>query len=147
MPSSSTAVILVLIYWRTGAPWTGASVGIVKPVSGCTEAALELVFSPSPPLGLELRIGVLTRAGTGVGEGALLAVSGVAAEAMGADDCFGGLVLCMGDVDKEQGKAGAGWSEILSGEGGEARDNLREREVRDSDELGVEVCLLFLFAE
>lgn len=91
MPSSSTAVILVLIYWRTGAPWTGASVGIVKPESGCTEAALELVLSPSPPpLGLELRIGVLTRVGIGAGDGALLAESGVAAEAMGADDCLGG---------------------------------------------------------
>lgn len=61
----------------------------MKPVSGWTEAALDEVLSPSPfALGLALRSGVPTRAGTGVGEGALLAESGVAAEATGADDCW-----------------------------------------------------------
>ena len=64
---------------------------MVKPESGWTEAALELVLSPSPPLalavGLELRIGVLMRAGIGAGDGARLAESGVAAEAGGKEDC------------------------------------------------------------
>lgn len=47
----------------------------MKPASGCAEAAREPVRSVSP-LAVELRIGVLTRAGTG--EGALLVALDVA---------------------------------------------------------------------
>jgi len=71
MPSSNTPVTLVFRYCLTGAPWTGASVGIVKAESGCAEAARER--SPPSPLATELaplRTGVLTRAG--IGDGALL---------------------------------------------------------------------------
>jgi hypothetical protein len=76
-------VTFSLRYFRTGAPCAGASEGIVKPVSGCADAARELVRSGSP-LVVELRIGVPTRAGTG--DGALPGAARAAA---------GGIAVCV----------------------------------------------------
>lgn len=66
---------LLFRYWRVGAPWGGASLGMVKPGSGCCEADLE----PESPL--VLRIGVPVRAGIGDA-----AVAGVEATLAGAGD-------------------------------------------------------------
>ncbi len=90
MPSSSTPVTLVLRYCRTGAPFGGASLGIVKLGSGCADAArdpeVDSALSPftaaAATLAAAWRMGVLVRAGRG--EGALsLAVCG-----WGVGDCF-----------------------------------------------------------
>jgi hypothetical protein len=103
MPSSSVGVMVWLIYWRTGAPWMGASEGMVNPAfgSGWADAALEPLPSASGLLLLLLRMGVPTR-----GDGALLlllllillignalpfvvgAVVGAREEAEGSGDCF-----------------------------------------------------------
>ena len=69
MPSSRGPVTLELMYWRTGAPCTGASAGIVKPGtpgSGCALVARDPV--PPSPLAAGVgtfRIGVEVRAGVG----------------------------------------------------------------------------------
>ena len=69
MPSRRLGVTLELRYWRTGAPCGTASVGIVKPGSGCAEAAREVDASPA-----RLRIGVEVLGGKG--EGALFRPAG-----------------------------------------------------------------------
>lgn len=49
MPSNSGPVNFELMYCRTGAPFNGASLGIVKLASGCADAALLLLSRRSPP--------------------------------------------------------------------------------------------------
>ena len=78
MPSSTAPVTLEFRYCLVGAPWSGASGGMVKPGSGCCDAARELVSCPL------VRSGVLVRAGAGLA--ALAVVVGAGA---GAGDCWG----------------------------------------------------------
>lgn len=78
MPSSTAPVTLEFRYCLVGAPWGGASGGMVKPGSGCCDAARELASCPL------VRSGVLVRAGAGLA--ALVVAIGVGA---GAGDCPG----------------------------------------------------------
>lgn len=76
MPSSKGTVTVELRYWRTGAPWGGASAGMVKPESGCCEAARDELLSWPFMLrrGVPVRAGAAAAAGLGAFEVAIALV-------------------------------------------------------------------------
>lgn len=73
MPSRRAPVTLEFKYWRTGAPWGGASAGMAKLGSGSCEVAREEVASPP----LARRAGVPVRGGGRIGAGVMLVGTGV----------------------------------------------------------------------
>lgn len=127
MPSSNGPVTLELRYWRTGAPWGGASAGMVKPGSGCWEAAREEELASCWPLvarrGVPVRAGgavvvvvvVVVVAAAGLGLGALEGVVAGAGAGAGAVVVVGAalvvvvVVVGAGDWRGREGWLVDGW--------------------------------------
>jgi hypothetical protein len=101
MPSSKTPVTLVLRYFLAEWPCGGASDGMVKPGSGCAEAARELPGSWP----LRFLLGVPVRGG-GAGLAALLVAGKFVMGGTGdcSDSRVSGRAICLNSRTVERGR-------------------------------------------